>query len=276
VKKKFVRGFTLVEMIVVIAITGIIAAAVAAFLVRPVQGYADSARRAELTDLADTALRRVTRDVRSALPNSVRVTTNGGVNYLEYLQTSGGGRYRQDLDSGGLGNTLDFTVSGGDSSFEVFGTAPTCASGEFVVVYNLNSNSAITTSNAYSGDNRATCLSSTATTITLTAAKHFPFASPGKRFHVVQYPVTYACSPASGQLRRYSGYTIQTAQPNDIAAVPLSTAPVNALLAQNVAGCSFSYSEVNQRTGVLILFLQLTSGGESMQLFQQVHVNNVP
>ncbi len=60
-------------MIVVIAITGVLAAAVAVFIKNPVEGYVDAVRRADLTDLADTALRRMTRDVRTALPNSLRV-----------------------------------------------------------------------------------------------------------------------------------------------------------------------------------------------------------
>ena len=66
------RGFTLVEAIVVIVITGIIAAGVAVFIRAPVEGYVDSVARAELTDAADTALRRLSRDVNSALPNSLR------------------------------------------------------------------------------------------------------------------------------------------------------------------------------------------------------------
>ncbi|HJW54946.1 MAG TPA: prepilin-type N-terminal cleavage/methylation domain-containing protein, partial [Burkholderiaceae bacterium] len=71
--KKPHQGFTLLEAIIVIAITGIIAAVVAVFIVKPVQGYVDSARRAEMTDTADTALRRISRDLHLALPNSVRV-----------------------------------------------------------------------------------------------------------------------------------------------------------------------------------------------------------
>ncbi|MDP2239595.1 MAG: type II secretion system protein [Burkholderiales bacterium] len=270
------RGVSLVEMIVVIAVTGILAAVVATFIQRPVEGYVDAVRRAELTDIADTALRRMTRDVRTALPNSLRVTANGNVRYIEYLQTSGGGRYRAEVDSGGLGDPLDFTAA--DATFDVIGPMPALAAGNAIVVYNLSSDPA-TTSNAYVGDNRASYSSNTATTITLTAAKLFPFNSPGKRFQVVQTPVTYACDPlpgGTGELRRVSGYAIQAAQPNNINAAPLSTAPVNALLARNVRDCAFSYAEVSQRTGVLALRLQLESGGESVRLFQQVHVNNVP
>src|SRR4029079_1027107 len=118
------RGVTLIEMVIVIAITAAIASAVAVFMRRPVEGYVDAARRAELTDIADTALRRITRDLRRALPNSVRIATTvsgaSTVYYVEYLQTSGGGRYRSDVESDGItGNPLNFTAI--DTSFDVIG-----------------------------------------------------------------------------------------------------------------------------------------------------------
>ncbi|MDP1682827.1 MAG: prepilin-type N-terminal cleavage/methylation domain-containing protein, partial [Burkholderiales bacterium] len=57
------RGFTLIEMVVVIVLTSILASVVAMFIRLPVQGYVDTARRAEMTDIADTALRRMGRDL---------------------------------------------------------------------------------------------------------------------------------------------------------------------------------------------------------------------
>ena len=103
----------------VIAITGVVAAMVAVFIRAPVQGHLDSAARAELTDTADTALRRMGRDLRMALPNSVR---GAGPTCIEFLPTITGGRYRTERDCSGAssaGDTLDFTVD--DASFDYLG-----------------------------------------------------------------------------------------------------------------------------------------------------------
>ncbi len=100
-------GVTLVELVIVIAIAGVIAAIVGVFLLRPIQGYDAQVRRAELVDAAESALRRIARDIRRALPNSVRirdslgnvnnVTCNtGGVTCaIEMLNTLDGARYRE-------------------------------------------------------------------------------------------------------------------------------------------------------------------------------------
>jgi MSHA biogenesis protein MshO len=266
-----VRGFTLAEMIVVIAITGIIAAVVAVFIRRPVESYVDVARRGELSDIADTALRRITRDVRTALPNSIRIATAGNITYVEFLQTTGGGRYRAAPDSSGAGDVLDFVAA--DDAFDVIGTMPALAAGNSIVVYNLSPTGGI--ANAYSGDNRGDFSSNTATTITLSAAKLFPFQSPAKRFQVVEHAVTYACDPlpaGAGELRRHWNYGIVDPQPTPPAGGS------NALLATRISGCSFTYTTntATARMGILALDLQISDGGETVRLFQQAHVNNVP
>jgi MSHA biogenesis protein MshO len=260
------RGVTLIELVVVIVVTGILAAGVAVFLKRPVEGYVDAGRRATLTDEADTALRRITRDLRNALPNSVRVDVSG--KFVEFIETTSGGRYRAELSSTGSGDILDFSAA--DTTFDVLGPAP--VTGSHLVVYNLYNSG--TTSNAYSGDNR-TALTSVGSTVTFTS-KLFPASSPAQRFHIVSGPVTYGCT--GGQLRRYSGYAYNEPQ----VAPPAVTGTV---LAANVdvGECSFSYTagSLGERTGTVTIVLQINStsaGGdvEKVRMFQQVQIGNAP
>lgn len=266
---------TLIETVIVISILGVLAAGIALFIRRPIEGYFDAVRRTELSDIADTTLRRMSRDIRYALSNSIRTTTVGTTVYLEYLQTSGGGRYRAEVDSVGGGNILDFTAA--DTSFDVLGPAPVFTGGESIVVFNLGPG--FGTANAYGGGNIAAGATIAGNTITIPLTL-FPFPSPGNRFSVVQYPVTYECipnalNPAAGSIRRYWNYGINAAQPTPPAGGS------NALLANNVASCAFSYTPVTQRVGLVTLTLGIASLSapgqlETVQLFHEVHVGNAP
>lgn len=257
----------------VIVITGILGVLVVSF-VNPLQGYFDAIRRADLSDVADTALRRMARELHTALSNSVRVS--GG--YIEFLPTTTGGRYRAVSEcNGATCDQLDFSLA--DTSFDVIGILPLApAVGNELVIYNLG----IPGSDAYEGSNVATL--STGGGCTLSASKicfnggmQFPFESPGRRFQVIAGPVTFACVGTT--LWRYSGYARQLAQPTDIAAAPLSGATSKARLATGVdcATTSFAYeSGVTQRTGLVSMRLTMAAGGESITLQHQVHVPNVP
>jgi MSHA biogenesis protein MshO len=266
------RGVTLLEMIIVISITAVLAGVVAVFISRPVESYADATRRAELTDIADTALRRMTRDLRTALPNSIRTTTVAGVVYLEFLPMSGGGRYRAQATGAGAGNAMDFT-NASTGVFDVIGPVPALAAGDEIVVYNLAASGNV--ANAYFGDNRRAYSPPVAgVTITVTPATPFPFASPGNRFQVIRRPVTYACNPATGQLRRYWDYAIDA---NQLNVAPPATGS-NALLATDITACTFIYEAdaANRRTGIVRLELRVERDSELIRLFQQVHVSNAP
>jgi MSHA biogenesis protein MshO len=262
-------GFTLIEMIIVIAITAIVGSMVAVFLRAPLESYVAQDRRARLADAADTALRRIGRDIRLALPNSVRVTTDAaGVVYLEFLGTRSGGRY---LAQGG-GDILDFTMP--DNGFDVLGPAIAMQAGDLIAVYNLG----ITGADAWAGNTLAayTGAPGNMTHIAI-ASKQFPLASPGNRFQVVDGPVTYACAPnpanpVLGTLTRYWGYAVAVAQP-----VAFAAGTSRALLATNVSACSFTYQPgVTERGGLVGMTLNLSQAGETVRLYATTQVSNQP
>ena len=276
------RGFTLVEAIVVIVITGIIAAGVAVFIRAPVEGYVDSVARAELTDAADTALRRLSRDVNAVLPNSLR--QGPGAACIEFLPTLGGGRYRVAPRADGTGNILDFTQN--DPSFDVLaqnGLPPTGGFGNSsVVVYNLG----IPGANAYDPNDRNRAAinagASNAGLITLAAANQFPFRSPGNRFQVIQNAsVVYYC--AGNAIWRAS-----RALPAGVLAAPAACPQADFVGATVLVGnvdctqSSFAYNAaVSQRHGILALTLVLTQPAsrgvnETISLYQEVQIDNTP
>lgn len=130
-------GFTLIEAVMTIAIIGIVAGMVAVFMRIPILGYRETVDRAELTDQADLALRRMARDIRLALPNSVRVNDAG--DHLEFLQTRSGARYLA-LDDGVATSPVLSFEDAASRTFTALLPPNSFASvrvGDFVVVYNL-------------------------------------------------------------------------------------------------------------------------------------------
>lgn len=276
------RGFTLVETVMVIVIIGIIGAIVAVFIRAPIQGYVDAVARAEATDEADLALRRMARDIRLALPNSVRVNAAGSA--IEFLLTRTGGRYLADEDEVPGGDTLSFTDAG-DRTFSMVGNlAENIQPGDFIAVMNLG----VPGADAYEGTTisqvaQAVAAGTANPVIALNAnrfaAQPVPMPSPDARFQVVEGPVSYVCEPAPGgdfMIRRYSNYGVNAAM-----AVPPANARV-AVLAARVSNCANVFRSDHvaaSRAAVVVLALTLRTrnlADPAVRLVHQVHVDNTP
>lgn len=269
------RGFTLVEMIISIVIAGVVLAMVSLFGRQQIEAYIDVGNRSDLADAADTALRRVARDLQSALPNSVRSSGN----FLEFVPIRDAGRYRADVDNAGAGNILDFSSST-DNSFDVLGPPVTILAGDELVIFNLGQPGSDVYTTAPRTSRRAIAtapgtVSSLQFTLGAAPDQQFPLASPQNRFQIVSTPVTYECAPnanpALGRVIRHSGYAFSAVQPVAFAA------GTSSVLVGNVAACSFSYMPaVLQRNGLVVLRLTLTRNGESVNLLHQVDILNTP
>ena len=191
------RGFTIIELIMVIVILGVVGGMVAVFMKTPMDAYLATARRAALTDVADNTVRRMARDIRKALPNSLRVPN---AQCLEFIPTKTAGRYRTELGLAGAGDVLSFEAA--DTSFNMLGSNSALpldqriAQDDMIAVYNLG----IAGSDAYNQDNTSRVslppVDGTETLIRIDS-KLFPLASGGNRFHVIpatEKVVAYVCS----------------------------------------------------------------------------------
>lgn len=266
-----VRGFTLLEMVVTISILGILSAAVAVYLQRPIEGYFDTTRRAQLVETADFALRRISRDLAASVPNSVRASATEPA--LELLMARSGGRYCNAADCG-------TPLPGAIASFSVIGPNVVVANGDSVVIGNLPASAAC---DAYAatpttGNRRVLNFSATPTpTIAFNGGTAFDSncAEITRRFQIVVGPVTFGCFAST--LKRYSGYAIAASQPS--LATLEATAASAAALATNVdcAATATAFDDTARGEGLVELRITLKdASGESVKLYRQVKVDNAP
>ncbi len=288
-----IRGFTLVELVIVIVLTGIIGASIAVFFKPAIDSYFDTRRRADLTDMADTALRRMAQDVRRAVPNSIRPIS---VSCFQLVPTLSGGRYRMAPNTTPNPN---FPATSSNPYLDPAGCAPSasCSApldtsvatttfdsltplsstpgiGDWIVINNQSSE------DVYTGANRAK-ISSVATPtrasdgihrITV-AATQFSSGYDGGRFVVVadaEQSIFYSCV-GNTLYRTVAGFTA------DRPATCNSTS--GAIVATDVAGCTFIHNPnqgATQQSGFIWMRLQLSRSGESVTLAHGVHVSNVP
>lgn len=272
------RGFTLIEAVMVIMLTGILLAVVAQFIVAPVQAYLSVSARANLVDTADGALRRIGRELHIALPNSVRISADN-LN-LELIPTTGAARYVTE----GSGALVFGSLA---TSFNLIGPPLTLTANQSLVFYNLGPG--ITGSDAYAASgsaaeqansNRrsATNGAGPAGTITLSSLAGLPVGdfAPPYRVTAVSAPISYRCDLSAGTLTRYTNYGFAASQPTP------PSGGNSALLATGVTACGFSYdaSAVAARAALITLRVALSTstsaGTETVTLHHAVHVDNLP
>jgi MSHA biogenesis protein MshO len=280
------RGYTLVELITVIVVGSVLAVGLTRLITAPIESFTAVDRRAQLLDAADGALVRMVRELRLALPNSVRIV---GAGAIEFLRTVDGGRYRARVDGAGNGQVLDFNATA-VAAFDVLGPLSRCADvdadalgradclngdSDCLAIYNTGQVGA----DAWSGDNLAglSAKDCAGAPITLGFSNadipgwRFPRASPAQRFYVVDQPVRFSCDVGARVLSRRAGYRIEAVPP----AVP--TGGVGAVLARRVTGCRFDYDPgTATRAALVTLELSVAEAGENVTVLQQAHVPNAP
>ena len=282
IRSKSMAGFTLVELIIVIVITGVVAAMITVFMKAPVDGYFSSIRRAALSEEADAALRFVARDLQAALPNSIACTGSG----LQFLATRSGGRYREQQTSGGadfplaFGNAITrFDIIGADAESVTKDARGNSVSGSAskVVVGNLSSGVAnrhsdfsAFVSNAASlpildangvafGSNTypAECNMASANVqdFLATAINEINDREFGRFYVVNSTPVTYVCDTSSG----------------------LTKNGVGVVAASHVSACQVACDSTKARVQLITLNLTLKDrDNEPVNMLRRVTIVNRP
>jgi MSHA biogenesis protein MshO len=276
-------GFSLVELILVIVLIGIIGGVLTMQLAPAIQSYLLISQRAGLTSQADTALRRITTEVRAAVPNSLRLNNP---QCLDLVPTRDGGRYRMGPDTV---NPDDAHINDAETgaAFDVLtplNAMPT--PGDAIVIGNRSPD------DVYSGSNVGTVSALAGPSpnaqagisrIMLNAPIQIPQGYDGGRFLVVpgnERVVTYVCTQGVDQATgNGTGFLTRFSRTTPGATTCNAPAGTSAIVATRVSACSFvvyTNQGATQDSGFVQLQLTLTERGESVPLTIGTHVDNLP
>ncbi len=257
---KFSKGFTLIELILVIMILGIISTGLIGFITTGVNIYKNIHYRDVLISDARFVVERLNREVRQALPNSVRLLNQSGVQCMEFAPVHLSTIY---LDVPVSPESADNNITVIQSSLVFESTNSTS---KRVVVFPENLN------DAYDVDNgKAKALQSVDTSgsptwdVFLQSNSLFAADSPNERLYIIDQPVSFCIE--GDKLYRYHGYGFNTNQqlPNNS----------GQLMAEHIVANASRFS-FDPNNAMLTIDLIFNNNNEQLVFNNGVHIANVP
>lgn len=259
------QGFTLIEMIVTIVLIGILGTGISSFIGSTTKGMVDTAERSQVANIAWLVSEQLSRQLRQALPNSVRISSDNSC--IEYIPIYAGSDY------------LAAPVNVSASQFEVVPFANISTSFNFATqplraviypeslggLYSLSASGVI--SSPVSQLTSGTTVN--ALTLQLSASHRFPTDSPGKRLYLVEQPAMF-CFQA-GLLYRYHDYGFNSS---------FSTSGLSnqTVFGSRLSGGEFTYTPGSLKRNAVVNIRFAVTGKDGLQqaVNQEVQIRNVP
>tara|TARA_R110000851_G_scaffold1274_3_gene4631 strand:- start:29366 stop:30205 length:840 start_codon:yes stop_codon:yes gene_type:complete len=269
-------GFTLIEMVTVILILGIIVVGVSSFVIFGTRIFVESSAVDQVLSQSRFGIERMTRDIRRAVPNSMRVltATDGSYQCLELLPISTSTSY---LDAPIFPQTAQ-------NSLTAIKSVGSITAAQSVLIYPLTTAEIYhplgTTAKRFTVQSVAE--SGDQLTINLTQSVRFTEASPLKRLYLADNPLSYCFINTANniELRLYQDYGYQPNQPSPTMSPTVMGDGV--LMAQNINNTLAVNPAIILMPSTLItnaiVHLQpvFSVNGETFNYQHQVQVMNVP
>lgn len=295
-------GFTLIEVVVAILISSVLAVGTVSFISRTVDGLDTTTNRNQLASAGRTVIDRLSLELHNALPNTIRTSGGAGSDQcIEFIPVRASTTYINPAFSGS--GTSSFDVIDFVEENAVF--LPAAPPALYAVIYPRNGNQ------IYDGDNGVAALppvfnnrspmqaissivaSGTASqsTVNLAAPHRFRRRSPSERFFVVSQPVSFCV--VGSNLFRYTNYGFHQTQTvieeeSGVCSAGSAnrclpnyenhtTAPNKVLVVDSISAASFSVGNQNlARNALVSIQLNLSAGGDSISLRNEVLTRSVP
>ena len=258
-------------MVSVIVLLGILSAGATLFIGDSVRVYSDSVRRSELTQQGRFIVERINRELRNALPGSVRASNNGVTHCLEFTPIVAASSYLGDLA------TIEIDEFGIVAHSDMMAGS---FNGYQAVIYAVDNDSVYNSaSQSLASINSITTLVVNRLAVSLTATHTFPYDSPSRRLYVINDAVSFCAE--KGRVTRHSNYSWK-----NITQPILPSDGDSYLIAEHIqvddsgAVTVFEYTPgVLERTGVVHLDMRFSDGEASdewVRFSHEIFVRNAP
>ena len=259
------KGFTLVELVIVIVLLGIVATFTFRFVGIGAEMFAQGSERLQTLEQGRFAVERLSRELKQAVPNSVRTITPGAsaLQCVEFTPTRAAGRYRR----GPGGNT--FTLISFSQGWQTLGSDRAFIyATQTPQIYSATAERYVTLDAGQSPD---------ADFVTeLTYSGNIQGNSPQRRVYIGQTPVSYCLQ--GNQLWRYANYGWLATQPTPGNGLSGGVLMAERLNNSNSGALPFAVNAANlQRTSTVTLYLEFVSNSTEPLFFNyEVNIANAP
>lgn len=272
-------GYTLIELIVVIVLLGITSAFIFSYIRFGAQIFSDATGREQLVSQSRFAVERLTRELRNAVPRSIRVRANDSQRCIEFMPLLTSSSY------------LQIAKPGPTSGNDFIGVLPhdtSSIANQYLLVYATNTNFVYGNSplrrkiiDSFTLDTPAAGL------ITIAyndSPSFFPTDSPARRYFVGGQPVSWCYNENTSSLERYQGYGLVATQytqaqllsgfsgVGERMAVDIDNNLTNDELPFRVFEATLQRSSLVQ----IDLRFRRSAANEPLQVLHEVHIPNVP
>ncbi len=270
------KGFTLVELVTVIIVLGVVSIGISGFIRTGVDVYADVLERDQIIGDSRFVVERINRELRSSIPNSIRVKDDGNIQCLEFVPAEWVTFYTT------LSVTPDTSLTATVLELANNKANYSLMPGDFAVVYPT------TNDDVYheDSDKRRAIIPCTLslcgtghTTIgvdRLSISEAFLDHSPASRFYIARKAVSYCAITGEKRIYRSENNLVNNEQ-------DLYSNSTGVLMAENLANvladgdAPFSVSEPTlTRNGLVQIFLTFNRNEEVINFNSEVHIPNVP
>lgn len=260
------KGFTLIELVIVIVLLGIVATFTFRFVGIGADMFVQGSERIRVLEQGRFVVERLSRELRHAVPNSVRTSSSeaGTLQCLEFVPIRTAGRYQRSPTNGEVqlvSFQQDWVTASTDRAF-IYATQP-------VYVYGSAAQRYVTIDP--SGQAADPSFVST-----LSYAGNINTNSPLRRLYIGAEPVSY-CLQGS-QLYRYGGYGWSSTQPTPNTGLTNGTLMAERLNNSVSGQLPFSVTGTSLRqSGTVTLYLEFLSNDKEQLFFNyEVAIPNVP